>query len=351
MQIRTRSNFAYRAGRFLAFFLASLLALASLHANTLFGQSASRVSSGTSQPPASESQKILEKIRDAKRIVFLGDSITYAGESQVYFDLWVQEQFPDTEKWVINVGLPSETVSGLSEEGHAGGAFPRPDVAERLQRVLDTTQPDLVFACYGMNCGIYLPFQTERFERYQRGIQALHQTISQHATCILITPPLFDDRVVKKDFSYNQVLDRYSQWLVEQRSQGWLVLDLHHAMDDAVQQLRRSNPSLILQPDAVHPNEEGHWVIAKCLLQELGDKRANSWNSPADFFTQMQVDPSLVPLYRQRMQLRRDAYLSAAKHLRPGIAAGLSLDAMHTQDLELSEKIRRAAKIAEPSKP
>src|SRR2546425_2764856 len=36
----------------------------------------------------------------------------------------------------LNLGLPSETVSGLSEEGHAGGQFPRPDLLERLARVL-----------------------------------------------------------------------------------------------------------------------------------------------------------------------------------------------------------------------
>ena len=30
--------------------------------------------------------------------------------------------------------------------GHAGGAFPRPDLHERLHRVLEKTKPDLVFA-------------------------------------------------------------------------------------------------------------------------------------------------------------------------------------------------------------
>jgi hypothetical protein len=41
---------------------------------------------------------------------------------------------------VIDAGPPSETVSGLSEEGHAGGQFPRPDLVERLTRVLAVTK-------------------------------------------------------------------------------------------------------------------------------------------------------------------------------------------------------------------
>ena len=35
---------------------------------------------------------------------------------------------------ILDLGLSSETVSGLSEPGHAGGAFPRPCLKERLER-------------------------------------------------------------------------------------------------------------------------------------------------------------------------------------------------------------------------
>ena len=45
-------------------------------------------------------------------------------------------QHSDRKFKVINCGLPSETVSGLSEPDHAGGKFPRPDLHERLGRVL-----------------------------------------------------------------------------------------------------------------------------------------------------------------------------------------------------------------------
>src|SRR4051812_15319311 len=61
------------------------------------------------------------------RIVFLGDSITHGGEYVTYLEAYLLTHFPEKHYEIIDVGLPSETVSGLSEPGHAGGAFPRPN--------------------------------------------------------------------------------------------------------------------------------------------------------------------------------------------------------------------------------
>ena len=72
---------------------------------------------------------------NVKRIVFLGDSITSAGEYVDEFESFLFTQFPKRDFEVINVGLPSETASGLSEAGHAGGKFPRPDLHEMLRRL------------------------------------------------------------------------------------------------------------------------------------------------------------------------------------------------------------------------
>ena len=85
----------------------------------------------------------------SQRIVFLGDSITYQGDYVAYFDTWLERSSRTNKPEILNLGLPSETISGLSEKGHAGGRFPRPNLFERLDRVLEKTKPDLVIACYG----------------------------------------------------------------------------------------------------------------------------------------------------------------------------------------------------------
>ena len=91
---------------------------------------------------------------------------------------------------LINLGLPSETCSGLSEPAHP---FPRPNVHERIGRALKKMKPDLVFACYGMNDGIYYPFSEERFEKYRIGIQQIIEKVkASGARLILMTPPSFD---------------------------------------------------------------------------------------------------------------------------------------------------------------
>ena len=59
----------------------------------------------------------------ARHIVVLGDSITYGGEWVEWVETWLHLAFPDAQIEVLNLGPPSETVSGLSEAGHAGGHF------------------------------------------------------------------------------------------------------------------------------------------------------------------------------------------------------------------------------------
>jgi len=57
------------------------------------------------------------------RVAILGDSITYDGRwaTRVESALRFTPEFADAE--IVNFGLGSETVSGLSEPNHAGGNF------------------------------------------------------------------------------------------------------------------------------------------------------------------------------------------------------------------------------------
>ena len=108
---------------------------------------------------------------DGKRTVFLGDSITQAGTYVSCSSYYLQRLYPEKTFDIYPLGLASETVSGLSEKGHAGGRFPRPCLFERLERLLEKLKPDVVFACYGINCGIYQPLDEKRFAAYQNGVK------------------------------------------------------------------------------------------------------------------------------------------------------------------------------------
>lgn len=208
----------------------------------------------------------------AKRVVFLGDSITYSGGYIAYLETFLATRFPKRETEFLNLGLPSETCSGLSEDGHAGGKFPRPDVHERLQRVLDKLKPDLVVACYGMNCGIYLPFAEERFAKYQDGIRRIRSAAEKAgAKVIHLTPPTYDPQPLKGGGSkeYNGVLDRYSEWLLSQRANGWTVIDIHGPMNAHLAARRKQNPKFVLAGDGVHAGSTGHWLIAQAIIDAM----------------------------------------------------------------------------------
>src|SRR5438874_2629091 len=108
-----------------------------------------------------------------RKIVFLGDSITQGGGYVTFTSYYLDKLYPQKEFDVYGLGLSSETLSGLSEPNHAGGAFPRPCLFERLGRLLEQVNPDVVFACYGINDGIYLPLDAERFAAFKNGVAKL----------------------------------------------------------------------------------------------------------------------------------------------------------------------------------
>src|ERR1700760_3309515 len=138
-----------------------------------------------SATPADESP-----LKGVRRVVFLGDSITYSGQYIEFLETAMRLNDPTLRCEFLDLGLPSETVSGLSEPGHAGGQFPRPVLSERLDRGLEKTKPNLIVACYGMNDGIYHPYSDERFRKFQEGMQSLRdKAIAPGARVLHVTPP------------------------------------------------------------------------------------------------------------------------------------------------------------------
>ena len=297
-----------------------------------------------------------------KRVLFLGDSITYAGHYTELFDAFLFTQFPGQHIEVIDCGLPSETCSGLSEAGHAGGKFPRPDVHERLERVLALVKPDLVFACYGMNCGIYLPLDDKRFAAYQAGRRKLQEKVEKAgAKLIHLTPPVFDPLPIAKrtkaadvvkdgEFfeGYDGVLGRYAEWLVEQgKKEGWRVIDTHSAMAAALAEKRKTDAGFFYAKDGVHANNDGHRVIAEAIIAALAPEKSaaflklldGEWAKSAqgrEFFSDI----------HKRNRLLCDSYLTTAGHLRPGMAKGLPVAEAEEKASPVEAKIREAAKGA-----
>lgn len=277
-----------------------------------------------------------------KKVLFLGNSITYGGQYITDIEAYCTINYPDQKIEFINMGLPSETVAGLSEPGHAGGKFPRPDLHERLDRIMALVKPDLVFACYGMNDGLYMPFEEGRFVKYKEGINWLHDKYVKAGIRIIhLTPPIYDElRGGKK--GYAAVLDRYSDWLLAQRKAGWEVADVHYPMKKYLEAHRKVDAAFkidgfYLAADGVHPAEVGHWIMAKELLLYMGEKQVVSGANVLAVIKHPKKE-ELLKLVAQKQSMMKDAWLTAAGHKRP-MKAGLPLEEAKKKAVEIDEQI------------
>lgn len=287
-------------------------------------------------------QKVNPISEETEQILFLGNSITYAGQYIAFVETYFRLKHPDSSIEWLNLGLPSETVSGLSEEGHAGGAFPRPDLHERLDRVFDQIQPDIVFANYGMNDGIYLPLDDDRFNSYKAGIIWLKENIDKiKADPIFLTPPIYDPM---KGEAYANVLDNYSDWLISKRyTDQWKVIDLHWPMRKYLEEKRISDQEFYLAKDGVHPGEIGHWLMAKPILFFLGEN-PGEYETFESAIHEYKNGQELLSLISKKQAILRDAWLRSTGHLRPGLAEGLPHEEANIQIEAIEKQIQTLLK-------
>ncbi|RIV23767.1 G-D-S-L family lipolytic protein [Fibrisoma montanum] len=276
-----------------------------------------------------------------KRVLFLGNSITYAGTYVAVIEAYLVTHYPKQHYEFINVGLPSETVSGLSEPNHADGRFPRPDLHERLSRVLAQAKPDVVFACYGMNDGISMPLAEERFRPYREGMKWLHTELEKAGAkrIIFLTPPVHDHPKLGTQ-GYNRTLDAYSTWLLAQRdSLRWEVADIHFPMTRYLEEKRQTDSTFKLAKDGVHPGELGHWLMAKPVLLYLGEP-VESAESVEEALADRPQGQAIFTLVARRQNVMKNAWLRATGHKRPEMAPGVPITEARQTYEEIEGQIR-----------
>lgn len=261
-----------------------------------------------------------------QKVMWLGDSITQAGDYVTIDEYYLNKEYPSARFDFDSIGLSSENTSCLTEKDHP---FPRPCLSERLGRALDLVQPQLVIACYGMNDGIYHPQSAERMAAFQKGIQGLIGAVrAKNARLILLTPPPFDPVPVAAavrgesapDFSYkapynkyDDVLRDYAAWEKTLAAPDVIVIDLHTAIDAYLAQQRKSNPKFSFTKDGIHPNFEGHLLMAQTILENFKVKLPH--DSLSEEAARIQSDPIFV-LVKSRREKLSQAWLEYVGYTR-----------------------------------
>ena len=264
-----------------------------------------------------------------KRVVFLGDSITQSGGYVAFATYYLEKLYPKKDFDVLGLGLASETLSGLSEDGHAGGKFPRPCLFERLDRVLAKARPEVVFACYGMNDGIYLPLDKARFAAFRKGVTKLIEQCKKAGAkqIYLVTPPIYDFSPRKDEFNYNAVLTEYAKWETGLKVPGVTLIDQHTAMRKA-----RDARTAPFSGDKVHPGDDGHLLMARTILTALGAK------VPDEALAAIEADP-LFKLVEQKRAMRSAAWMKHIGYTREKTVKPEPLGTAEADAAKLQEKI------------
>lgn len=293
----------------------------------------------------------IQTLPDKKRILFLGDSITENGTYIRDLDAVFLKYLPQYAVQWIGLGVSSETAAGTHEQSHP---FPRPCVHERLERALAESRPDWVILCYGMNDGIYHPFSEERFNAYRDAVDRAVRMIEKKGSLpILMTPPPFDVSSVNghpqpegmPDYSfeepyarYDEVLARYAKWLSEYgREQGIKVVDIRRPLLAFIES-RRAEDSAFRYGDGVHPEADGHAVIAHAILRRmfrLEWERMPEWLS---------ADGEFLRLVTERRELLKAAWREHVGHSNPFKLEALPLEEALRRAEGLLPAIREAAK-------
>jgi lysophospholipase L1-like esterase len=304
-------------------------------------QAATLSLSGTEPEVDSRAEAML---RGVHRIVFLGDSITQAGDYVTDCECWLLAHGFQIE--VLNLGLGSETAADLTTEENQPHlqqfGFGRPFVSERLDRALAMTKPDLLLACYGMNDGGSLPPDATGTRRFAEAITHLRQAATEAGVkrVVICTPPVHDDRADGRRNVPDENLARYTAWLLSKRADGWDVVDLHTPMRQALDEGRAKNPAFKFASDGVHPGREGHGLMAREILRNFFGAKLDDAAMAEEFFPAHGKE--IRQLVHERMDLLFAAWMTQIGHKRPGVAGGPGAK----PGLPMAEANAQAANIA-----
>ena len=286
---------------------------------------------------------------DGDRVLFLGDSITQDGRYVALVEAYLWAAYPELHLDIINGGLSSETVSGITEPIHP---YPRPNVNERLSRALKLVKPDWVVVCYGMNDGIYHPAEARIAAAYRDGLTKLVETVTTSgAKLILMTPPSFDVdaapvqarlKEAKEDepYGYKKPYPKYDETLLKlagivssftDDKAVERVIDLHATTSKYLRRVKNSKPDY-QYGDGIHPPVDGHLAISRGVLAGFGcdETKVNSWLTMLTGITApvgVPVEPTDRQSAFQDLLFSRFAKRSASYRKAIGFIAPFKIDA------------------------
>jgi lysophospholipase L1-like esterase len=208
--------------------------------------------------PIAEEQTITPlPVQPGQTLLFFGDSITAATPG--YLDVLQQvlsHRRPDLGLRLINAGIPGNTIR---------------DLAARLDRDVLGRHPDWVLICIGANdyFGAARGLGGVPLAAFEAGYRALVERLQGAGIDpILMTIPVIgsdeEDSPIPDPRAYNAAIKTLAQ------GAGLRLVDVHRAFYAVYERAAQYKQIVALSTDGIHPNHQGHALIARTLVQQLG---------------------------------------------------------------------------------
>lgn len=196
-------------------------------------------------------------IKSGDRVVFLGDSITEQRVYTRYVMNYFALRYPEVDVVFRNAGWVSDTAVGGTK---------------RLQRDVLDLKPSVVSICYGMNDAGVTAYDQKIYDRHINGITELVDTLQKNNIKVaLITVGCVDESKAARLKGYNETLGRFARQLCEfAEHRNIPCYNIHEPMLEALTAGQADSADFVMMNDGVHPQSNGHMVMAYGLIKSLG---------------------------------------------------------------------------------
>lgn len=213
----------------------------------------------------------LPPFKDGDRVGFLGNSITDGGHYHSYIWLYYMTRFPNMKLNCFNIGIGGDRAIDMVKRFDG-------DVLSKNLSVLITT--------FGMNDSGYFEYNgdqpkafadqkvKESYEAYKQ-LEAKFKSIQDTRIILMGSSPYDENAVIEGNNPFknkNKAMLRIVDFQRESsKNNNWEFLDLNQPMTEINTNFQQVDPTFtICGNDRIHPDNDGHMVMAYLFLKEQG---------------------------------------------------------------------------------
>jgi len=213
----------------------------------------------------------ISPFKDGDRAVFLGNSITHGGHYHSYIWLYYMTRFPEMRLTILNAGVGGDQAS---------------DMVKRLDGDVFSKRPTVLITTFGMNDTGYFEYNGDQPERFaDERVKASYDAYKQMETrfkglvntkMVLVGSSPYDETAVidentpfkNKNKAMLRIVDFQKKSAEEN---NWEFFDLNQPMTEINQRYQQKDPKFtICGNDRIHPDNDGHMVMAYLVLKAQG---------------------------------------------------------------------------------